>query len=183
MTTAKLTLDFLWGFLEPILSDAVKDRIKPKSSPEIAKQSTYELFQILGEIKNKTDTFVYEFEIYVDGFINSNTGPSKNPPNSLRESARELMATLPEVVSALDKVNPQLEIHRNDIVRDILSYRRSRAKVLSELEQCLDYASAENHETLKALLSQAKINQQIIDKAIEEMRLFLKTEFPFKESF
>ena len=182
MITLALGLGFLWKFIEPILSDSIKQRLKPRDSSQIAKERIYELYKVLGEVKGKTDKFVGALEAFVEGFA-ANAEPDRNRLNSLRKAARHLMDALPMLVRALDGVNPQLEIHRESIVNEILAYRRSRAAVLSDLERSAAAAGNADRATLDKLLARAKENRRLIDEAIGQMRSFLKEEFPFKESF
>ena len=38
MSTLALGLDFLWKFIEPILSDSIKERLKPRASRLAARE-------------------------------------------------------------------------------------------------------------------------------------------------
>ena len=93
------------------------------------------------------------------------------------------MQVLPALAEALDEVNPQLEIHRHELVQQIIAYRASRAQVLTELEKSTLDISSEPRENLQRILETAKRNRDLIGKATNELRKFLAEAFPFKESF
>jgi hypothetical protein len=196
MNLITVSLEFLWDFIGPILGETVKDKIKPKDDHEKAKKVAFHLYETLGEVKEKTDSFVSALRDIVDnksmkmpeGIPTSEqfpTEPGITPGQieALRLSARELMISLPKLADSLDKVNPQLDIHRHDLVQNILHYRRYRAEVLTELELSAYGVGNQNADKLREIFNRAEENRKLIDQAIDNFRSFLAAEFPFKESF
>lgn len=177
-----ISLGFLWDFLKPILSDALKDRLKPKGSEETAKKRALHLYNILSVVNQKTDDFVNELQSFYELV-------DKGEPEliifekrgDLRDAAVRLVNTLPKLASALDAINPQLEIHQHELVRKIVVYQMSRGRLL--LEESVLKIDSEAKATLQQLVTQANENRNKIREAIEDFRTFLAKEFPFKEAF
>jgi hypothetical protein len=184
MAVTTLALNFLWKFLEPVLGDYVKERLKPKNSSTRARDRAFSLYQELGQIKKLTDDFVIALQAYAQLV-------AKNRPESiifnsqmiLGRAAAELMSALPKLAEAIKAVNPQLDIHQPELVQKIDRYRSSRAYILTELEDAVYRVATTRKETVQQLAKRAEKNRQLINTAIEEMRAFLAKEFPFKEGF
>jgi hypothetical protein len=182
MGATSLALDFLWGFMEPILSDAFKERLKPKGSIEKAKERAFHLYDILGEVSDYTERFVMCLESLVNFRSSGSEMPKDTIPN-LVGHAELLMDKLPELAYALDAVNPQLEIHQNSLVQDINRYRHSRAQLLCQLEVDSYGAASESADSLQQYLKTAEANRDLIVKSVAVLRTFLAEEFAFKDSF
>ena len=135
MGAMSLGLDFLWQLIEPILSDAVKERLKPKDSPTKAKERIFKLYEVLGKVQDRTNEFVVKLRIYVDDVesgvlaasmedLKRSPGvkvalsrgeivpPPENSMTSLRNVGNALVGDLEELKQALNRVNPQLSILR-----------------------------------------------------------------------
>jgi hypothetical protein len=184
MAASALGLTFLWEFLSPIFSDAIKARLKPPTSSEAAKDRAFQLYQKLEDVDQKTDMFVSAFQAFAALALKASSEDQRQSKRAeLRQAAQDLMYSLPELADALDRVNPQLEIHQHDLVQTIEQYRHSRALLLTKLEESVDSAADQNVETIQQLVNTAESNRQLIKRAIHEMRVFLAAEFPFKEGF
>ena len=200
MGAMSLGLDFLWQLIEPILSDAVKERLKPKDSSTKAKERIFKLYEVLGKVRDRTDDFVEKLRVYVDdveggvlaasiedfkrspavkeAFLRGDiVPPPDNSRTSLRNVGDALMSDLEELKQALNRVNPQLSIYQGKIAHNGNEYIRARLSVYQSLETPMDL------QELRQLLLRAEENQKLINDAIEQTRTFIKTEFSFKDSF
>ena len=200
MSTISLGLDFLWHFIEPILSDSIKERLKPKSSEAIAKERIFELYEVLGKVRNRTNEFIEKLKMYVKEVESGELAKSKEeflrmlresdavkrgeiippPENSetaLKKVASSLMDDLDELVSSLDRINPQLEIYESDIVKDLLGYKKARLQVIRTIR------ITTKDQELQSLILSAEKNRDLVDGAIERMQSFIRNEFSFKDSF
>jgi hypothetical protein len=121
--------------------------------------------------------------------------------------AVRLGAAVGAIPDALEAVNPQLKIHRSDLVQGIEAYRKTRTGIVSDLGDAVAGflrhgireevagAAADTEGNVKwreittltpeleEMLYSAQANQALIKSILEEMRTFLAAEFPFKESF
>jgi len=121
--------------------------------------------------------------------------------------AVRLGAAVGAIPDALEAVNPQLKIHRSDLVQGIEAYRKTRTGIVSDLGDAVAgflrhgireevagaVADTEGNvkwreittltPELEEMLYSAQANQALIKSILEEMRTFLAAEFPFKESF
>jgi hypothetical protein len=204
-------LGFLTTFLNTLFGEAIKDRLKPKSSSEKARAAAFYLYELLDEVNASSDAFVSTLRYYVNSVKTSSARPHDMRPDfeeftrrhrdsdeawerpypTLQMAAYSLSGTLGEPPGALEAVNPQLEIFNNELVQSLEIYSASRGRVLNELEyQVSNYfefhglpAEPTALESLQQLQRTAENNQQIIEKAIQDMRDFLAKEFTFKESF
>jgi vacuolar-type H+-ATPase subunit I/STV1 len=185
MSVSLLKLTFLWKFLEPILGDVIKERLKPKESPERAKELAFSLYRKLGEVEKESNAFVDALRVYAERTSYENKG-------QLMRAVQRLQSALPELADSIDDVNPQLEIHKHDIFQSIQKFVAYRDDRLSELEQSVEelHNSVLKHDTregrrkyLYELLQSVGENHMLIKAAIDDMRTFLATEFSFKESF
>jgi len=201
MSTITMGLDFVWELIEPILSDAVQERLKPKDSPTKAKERIFELYKVLGRVGDRTNDFLEKLRVYVDDvesgvlavsmekFRHSTAAkealsrgeivqPLDNSMTSLKNVGNALLSDLEELKHALKRVNPQLSIYGGKIVPDTDEYVRERLKVYQQsLEMPME------PKEVRQLLSRAEENQILINDAIEQTREFIKSEFSFKASF
>jgi hypothetical protein len=177
-------LDFLWKFLDPILDEANQAKLRPASSADSAKKLAFHLYDSLGMLSQKTDAFVDALGALVSRARTSTPSVEMEAErNTLAQTARELMYALPRLAEALDGVNPQLDIHKHELVEKINQYRSSRALVLTELESGAHDASRVRLADLERILATAEKNRKLINEATAELRTFLAQVFPFKDSF
>ena len=180
----QVSLGFLWDFLKPILSEAMKARLKPKGSAETAKRRALHLYETLGEVNQKTDDFVIALQSLAELFEKEAAEKTiVEKQLDLGLAAHHLIYALPELASALDAINPQLEIHQNELVQEIDWYRMARIRILTKLEESVFEIGSESKTTLQQLVTQADENRNLIRKATEDFRSFLAKKFSFKESF
>lgn len=187
------SLKFLWDFISPILSDSIKERIKSNVASERARKHSFNLYRVLGDVRRNTEEFIERFQYYVillelSESINDEEkglilGELYFERKGLQYVSKELMKSLPELAEALDELNPQLEIHKYDLIQELLSYRRARQQILTQLEVSVDEFSNYRIDKLRELFNQANINYKLMKNSIDEFRNFLADEFPFKESF
>jgi len=200
MSAITVGLDFLWELIEPILSDAVKERLKPKDSPTKAKERIFELYKVLGRVGDRTVDFLEKLRVYVDDvergelaasmeeFRRSkavkealargeNVRPPDNSMTSLKKVGDALLGDLEDLKHALNRVNPQLSIYGGKIVPNADEYIRARLAVYQTFETPME------PQEVRQLLSRAEENQKLINDAIGQTLEFIKSEFSFKDSF
>jgi len=185
-----ISLGFLWDFLKPILSDAMKDRLKPRGSAETAKRRAFHLYETLVEINQRTDDFVTALQSLTESIERREISGLIIKQNNLKFSADALMLALPKLVEALHGINPQLEIHQPKLAQKFSVYieaaearKVTTREALTALGECVNEIFYTETKTLKQLVTQADENRNLIRKAIEDFRGFLVKEFSFKESF
>ncbi len=179
-----LSLEFLSKFLQQIRSDQTPAELLAGSSRETAKDRALHLYKTLGLVNQKTDAFVEAFGRLVALLANATTQEDLHiGRNTLTGAAHELIYALPALAAALDDVNPQLDIHKHELVQRIEQYSQSRSQVLTELENSAATTADQSLEILKPILDVTEKNRLLIRQAIMELREFLAKEFPFKESF
>jgi hypothetical protein len=210
-------LGFLLRIMELLFGEAVKDRLRPRSPTEIAKERAFYLYELLEQISGLTDLFVVQLRLYINALKMSATLPRSAASREHRDwileaavpslsefrenlwrVARDLGAAVGALPEGLEAVNPQLKIHRNDLVRGIEGYRRTRTGIITDLGDAVagflehgiwgDADESRREITtlipeLEELLDSAQANQALIKRILEEMRTFLAAEFAFKESF
>lgn len=185
MTNATILIpspfNIIWEFIKPVLSDSLKDRLKPKGSVEIAKKRALRLYGILGAVNILTDSFIAELRHLLE-FVK--TSASEGTVNDQIElifvEANILMKELERLIDILEEINPQLEIHQFELVQRIKEYPQVRSALINKTMPCLNI---KNEEDIQKIVNEAEENRTLIFKATEEFRIFLKNEFSFKESF
>jgi hypothetical protein len=178
-----LSLEPIREFLNAILGEPTQEKLKSAGAEKIARSRVFQLYQVLGEVNEKTDAFVEALSVLIDPGAPPTEAERLSQRDTLSWAAQELMQILPELAEALDEVNPQLDIHQHELVKQIKAYRASRALVLTELEQSSQAIFSEQPESLQRILVTARQNRELISKATDALRDFLKEQFPFKESF
>ena len=179
-----LGLEFLSKFLQQIQGEQTPAGLLAGNSRKTAKDRALHLYKTLGLVNQKTDAFVEAFGLLVALLANASTKEALHTGrNTLTGAAHELMYALPELAMSLDEVNPQLDIHKHELVQKIEEYSQSRSRVLTELENSAATTADQSIETLQPILDTAEKNRLLIRQAIMELREFLAKEFPFKESF
>lgn len=182
-----------------MFGEVIKDRFKPKSSSEIARERAYHLYQKLGEVSDKTNFFVVALQSYADTV--SNRPPIDVRPqlaNNIEEVDAEemnfivarvdlegatykLFKAIAQLQNALERVYPQLEIHDSELVKSIIEYSTSEERFYEVLPPRA--IERDDSEVLQQLVNSAKKNERLIKGATDDMRAFLRKEFSFKESF
>ena len=180
LTTDPAALQFLLDFIRTASSRLDAERSSLDRSSRLSRERAFALYRTLGEVDEKTDAFLEALSACAG---QPGGGRPEEERARLMRAARTLMDALPQLASALDAVNPQLDIHAHELVQKIERYRRSRALLLTELEQRVSKVEPAGEATLGALLAAARENAARIKQALQEMRTFLKAEFPFKEGF
>jgi|SRR5215217_5423332 len=155
-----LGLGFLLRIMELLFGEAIKDRLSPKSPTETARERAFDLYEILGQVRDSTDLFVIRLQLYISSLkidvrsrefygITARWHPlgSYHSWSSLRNVARDLGAAMDRLTLALEAVNPQLEIHRSALVQGIEVYVSDRTDLLTDLgktvESFLEYGTRE----------------------------------------
>ena len=203
------TLSLIAETLASLLSDSIKDRLKPKISADVAKTKVLELYKILSKINKETEYYIENFELYLS--ILASTEPqeaSKVIKEQLKSSVVNIWEFIKELQDALDSINPQLEIHNHDLAMDITAFHMERMLIMqsqyAELrklnyllkpvkERKLSHKKVRINKSkvlevddvgeLREILSKVKQNQKSINKITKNFREFIAVEFSFKESF
>jgi hypothetical protein len=160
-----------------ILSNIGGEHLGTHLSERVAREKGYALYDTLRRTADKTDVFVGALErLSVPTTRNHETGVQ------VEKAAADLTLELKRLLQDLGAVNPQLEIHRHELVRDLLDYHEFRLRVLSELEHATQFG-AQLLTITPELLEKARANQRLIHRCVEDARDFLRHEFSFSQSF
>src|SRR5689334_19599930 len=112
MIPAEITLKFLLEFLNPVFGDKLKESLRKKDSPEIAKKRVFRLYKSLGDVKARSFDFISAIRLYATLIDESASAERLNEVQDyLYDRTDELMEATSEMVDALDELSPQLEIH------------------------------------------------------------------------
>ena len=108
---------------------------------------------------------------------------AKAPPSFARLCA-QLPTHCRSLWLALNRVDPQLEVHVPDVARAVLEARRARGTVITRVEAKLAaLEGGEEDVDLESVVRDAESAQAEVEQATESVRAFLAREFSFKESF
>ncbi|MCB0639802.1 MAG: hypothetical protein KDC54_24430 [Lewinella sp.] len=178
----KLSLDFLWDFLQPVFGEEVKQELAKKDERE-AKDQLMALYQALLQIETKTELFVGSLEAIVGAEPASLATEGRAKMQAATTSARDLLASLPILAQALETLLPALSIHRHELIQEIESYRQSRAMVISRLEEEVEKIERGGYESqiLSDLYMKSLDNLGKIKAASENLRTFIAEQFSFRD--
>jgi hypothetical protein len=202
------TLSFIAESLASLLSNAILDRIKPKTPAANAKIKLFRLYEILRNIEDETDYYIKNLVRYLRAIqIREDVDLIGEKKGLLRESVQKIWELMDELNKALININPQLEIYNHELYSEIEKYQMVRkairfsmqAELLMEVSGRMNRLEStqatnskpnknSNLETdeigkLRKLLSEVKKNQKSIKKIINNYREFISREFEFKDSF
>ena len=182
-------LDFLGDFLGPILAKAARDQFRASSSG-VAREKAFALYEHLEYVVETTRQFVAALEAFVRTMAGSPTlQEQQDAKEAVIEAANCLNGVIYMTPHWLKELNPQLNIHRPEVVSRILRYTIDRAETLQSTHRKLHYIfdldgfAQRDGQDLRELLEHAKQNETVVVGAIEDFRSFLAREFPFKDSF
>ncbi|MGW7066307.1 hypothetical protein ACWGII_26165 [Streptomyces sp. NPDC054855] len=175
-------LSWLVRFMEPILGDAVRERLRKKTSPEKALQASHALYESLVRLRTRSSQFVDMLKEMAE------IGPQVRLGSWHESPLADEMGRLEDALFTLDicvsAVDPQLMIHAPEIVTDISAARENRALVVTQARSNLnDWAAGTRQEEIMQVLWNAQESHRRIEAAIEDYRRFLAAEFPYRESF
>lgn len=184
---AIVSLSFIIDILKSTITDAAKERLKPKTSEQTARKHAFDLYQNLEKLVFTSGEFVAALEKFVHGATNTSIA-SKNlmlEKESLLNTIDALRDDLKRMTSALENLQPQLNIHLPDVFKSLQGYGTSRSGILdiSRRRAELNEFAQRDLLELNAIIATSKNNQKLISKTIDEYRLFLAATFSFKESF
>lgn len=176
-----LDLTFLQDFLGPALQKT-DETLHREPSASVAKELVFALYEVLGEVELGTEEFVEALRAFAEAIAQASPTASEAQATLVAASS-SLMDLLPQVAEALNAVNPQLDIHQHELVQRIERYRRSRMRLLTELETQASTIGEGQAEKMHQLVQRAEANSLLIKEATTQLRTFLAAEFPFRESF
>ena len=199
-----ITLKGIWDFIKPVLSNSFKEYLKTRSSEDIAKKRAFNLYKSLSKVRLATQDFINELKVTSEKLQttskilqNDSSRSTTTEPicyeyainqrvwddSRILVTMEKLLDSLEVMVSALYKINPQLEIHKNEIVKKLADYQAIRAG--SVVQKLRDVLAVDGLKLsyLQILTEEAVKNSELLDSAIDDFRLFLSSEFSFKESF
>jgi len=214
-----ITLSSVWKFISPALQESLKTVLKGRSSEKKARERAYELFQNLRQANTCMDDFIIALADYTnirdpqkwskvaekyqevvekriaDNEPRFSQGLRISVPiavtfEKLNDAACRLKIALLDIARSLKAVDPQLNIHRPEIVRQVNIYAYSEARTLESwlsgvgsTQEEFDSLRNADSETLNQLLRAAKSNRDTLVNAVNDLRRFIAKEFSFKESF
>lgn len=189
MIDALATLNFIWQFLKPAGADALKDRLKPKSSAESAVRKLVAVYRRLEEISNAVDDFI---DIY-EHFVKQHEQYEQDKPDmegflvlcnqrvSIEDKVEAIVNSLIRLTDSLDAVDPQLGIHKPELVSLLENFGITEAMTADYVHQ--EVLPRLSLDLEREVLVQANQNRELLAKAIIELRSFIANEFSFKEMF
>jgi hypothetical protein len=189
-----LTLQFLWDLLKPILTDTAKDRLKPKVSAEIAKNRSFDLYNALELVEECSREFVQDLENCADSAAAVRLSDEKEVQEKwlsdlshLQTIADKTSQALAKMIRALKDVNPQMSVHNPLLGKTVTMFDGARSGAIAYTECLLTKEAAKLYpgqvQTIQRIAAEAKINHQLIENGIANLRDFLAANFSFKESF
>jgi hypothetical protein len=133
-------------------------------------------------VRATSATFVAALRAVANPSEQSAGGP--DTAETLGDALKDVSGALDELSRALHAVDPQLSVHVPDIAQEVNDARSSRKAVVTRAEASLAaLAGGEEAEDLAAVLADAEQAYTEIQHATESVRVFLASEFAFKDSF
>ncbi len=180
------TLNFVWDLIKPVGVHVFEDRLKPKTSSKTAEKRALALYSALRDLEVNIDRFVTSFEQWVA--LGEQVAPEGEEFNHIMKlsqyscevenRAQDIVNGLVTLADALQALDPQLGIYKPGLVGLLDGFGVSEAQLAEQARQVLP-----NPEDLRSALAQAQENRQLLHAAIEEIRLFIASEFSFKDMF
>jgi hypothetical protein len=196
-----LSLKFLWDLFKPLLTDTAKDRLKPKTSTEIAKKRSFDFYIALKCVEQNSESLVESLQNCAKNAVAIKLGGEAIHNkvqerwlvslDHLQQAARNMAKALADMIQTLKNINPQMEIHNPLLVKTIRHYANTRdgylGGTMQVTENLLENEAASIYrvdvKTIQQLSIEAEMNHQLIKQAITDLRGFLAKNFSFKESF
>jgi hypothetical protein len=173
-------LTFALDFLKSVLTGAVGDRLKRKTSPEKAKDASYKLYTALGNLQKSSAGFVEKLDEVAQEAMGS---PDGVDTQALYSQLERVSMDLSRLSDAMNQIDPQLGVHAPEMAREIQAASRSRALVITRAERELSAVGSLDTAALTAVSDQARTTLVQIEAVTEDTRKFLAQQFSFKESF
>ncbi len=179
-----ITLKSLLKVFETLLGNTLKDSLKKKSSSQKAKTLAFDLYNKLRVLNEKTDSFVNQLELFEKSISERFSSEEHGKIcRDLDKIGKDLMKEVKDLSNILDKMDPQLEIHRSELVDLLKRFKTKRILIIKEVTFMIDDSIFMQPDDAHRILSEAENNRMLIQNAVVELRTFLSTEFTFKESF
>jgi hypothetical protein len=191
MMPAEITLKLVWDFLSPVFGDRLKETIRKKGSPQVAKERVFRLYKSPGDVKARTFTFISALRLYASLIEEKASGERmQEAKDFLYDRTSELMRATTEMMDALESLSPQLEIHNYELYQTIKYFKGGRdaygfdnASLDHDLDVALIDAEEGNSAELNRILAQENQSYESIDRCLAEFRASIIREIPFRESF
>ena len=183
-----LSLDFLWDFLKPVLSDKLTQQLD-KSEASQAKKGLLSLNEILMTIEQKTDLFVGSIGQIVafdrqklTTVQKDSLGEGGQKLGMARQSASDLLQSLLDLANIMERIAPKMSVYKYDLIQEIDRYKSSRALVISKLEEEINKIESGdfNSTVINELYLKSLENLQKIKAASAEVRQFIASQYDFK---
>lgn len=180
-------LKFLLDLLQPLLTDAAKERLKPLSSQQTARKRAFDLYQQVERVSFSSHEFARALGIFVNAAALAEESPADlmEAKAPLLDSIDDLATEISIMTAAIERLCPQLSIHQPNVFGSLHRFRehRNRSMDVSQRRAELNAFARRDILELQQLLAEAKRNNTLIDNTLTEFRTFLASTFPFKESF
>jgi hypothetical protein len=193
-----LGLGFLTNIVSTFFSEAIKNRLKPRSSPEKARQAAFYLYELLDEISASSDAFVSALRNYVTSVktfsarprdplmelewrteverqYREKDAPWEVPRLNLLEATYSLTGPLEELPAALRAVYPQLDIFQPDLVQNLEGFARSRAATIVFVRSSVDEKLKDAVMKLSTPPTDLEPLQQLLSTAENNQQIIEKT--------
>jgi|SoiMethySBSTD1v2_1073268.scaffolds.fasta_scaffold31037_6 hypothetical protein len=184
MVDVLATLNFIWDVLKPAGVGALGDRLKRKSSTQAAAQKVLALYRSLEACLVAVDAFIDAFDQYV---VMDERGGDVETLLALAEQSRragdrceEVVHSLVRLTDAMAAVDPQLGLHKPEVVALLENFGVHEAMTLDHVPREIFPSQG---ESARDVLAQARHNRTLLLQAASELQTFIRTEFAFKELF
>jgi len=161
-----------------LFSEAIKDRLRPKTSAEKARLEAFALYELLGDLNTLTDRFVIALRSFADALRNNpvrsqdvasvHANRASLGEERVQAARRELddvcddlLETLFEVPGALSRLYPQLTIHYPDLV-DLLDEYTGERTILIEEVQAERWKRAIQDSVLEGVAAEAAVPERYL---------------------
>ncbi len=177
-----LSLDFLWDFLKPVLSDKLTKQLNTSEASQ-AKKDLLSLHEILMTIEQKTDLFVGSIGEIVAFDRRKLHTEGVQKLEMARQYASDLLQSLIDLANIMERIAPKMSVYKYDLIQEIYRYKSSRALVISKLEEEINKIEGGEYTSnvINELYLKSLENLQKIRKASAEVRQFIATQYDFKE--
>jgi hypothetical protein len=190
-----LSLDFLWDFLKPVLSDKFTKQLDTSGASQ-TKKDLLTLHEILMTIEQKTDLFVGSIgeivavdrqklhTIQKDSLVQRtpSEGEMSQKLEKARQNANDLLQSLLDLANIMERIAPKMSVYKYNLIQEIYRYKSSRALVISKLEEEINKIEQGDYNStvINELYLKSLENLQKIKKASSEVRQFIASQYDFK---
>jgi DNA anti-recombination protein RmuC len=172
-------LTFVLDFLKSVLSDLLVDQLRAKTSLEKSRDLSYSFVASLKQLRHSSELFA----AYLAEAANTPSTVGAALREQISDSVNEVSRDLVTLAEAVNRIDPQLEVHAPAVAEKINEASQRRSAVIAEVQELLDPLSSLDSHRLRELSTEADRVQQEIDGVSEELRQFVAKSIGYTDSF